>query len=527
MEENRIKPNRLHSLIFESVARTETFRALIEQTDTEMGYKKTADLGEFTSEFEDASRTFMRTGSYGKDSTEIEFSFDSKGRLTEETASFASLFGLAPGEKLYNRLGDSGRGALEDLTRGRRSQAAFTLFTHHRLRPVPVLARSDGHGTFRATAITLRWSNAIAPILKSGYRLTDTEIDVVELLFQGHQPKEIAHRRQRSLETVRTQVRRICDKTDTHGQADILHLIYGLIATTQLMHADQTAAAHGNFMVTLPSGRRIDVECSGPETGKPLLFLHGCLAGRRLPATALERFQDRRIMAPGRPGHGQTQKDDGLGVQDVAQDILYVLNHFGVETVDVLTYDLGAPYALWMAALQPERVSSLTCLAPVPPLVDWLDIWSLPVETRVFSVLSKANPSAAHYLALLGGQRILRQGPGDFGRIVFANSRFDREQIESDEHAQKLFWHGHAWHVERGPHGFLSDAKLSSTNWSAGLPKLEQPVSFLSGEHDRNSPKRGLTQLAALVGAHLTEIPDAGHSLLHTDADAWVPLLGH
>lgn len=517
---------RLRSLIFESIARSDTFPALIEKADAAMRLEADTGLAGLRGEFDDASNVILRSGTYGKGEEEIQFAFDSKAKVTSSTATAVSVFGLAPGESVFDRLGNSGRTALEDIIRGRRSLASLTLFTYPNLRPVPVLVTSQGNDSFHAIAIVLRWTDAIAPLLQSGYHLTDAEVDVVELLFRGHQPKDIAQRRERSLETVRTQIRKICTKTDTHGQADIIHLVYGLIATTQSNQAGLAAEAHGNFMLTAPSGRRIDVECTGPDTGRPLLFLHGCLGGRRLPQDALTRLKDRRIVAPGRPGHGQTQADATLSVQDVAQDLFFVLDFFGIGEVDVLTYDLGAPYGLWMSAIQPARIRSLLCLAPVPPLTDWKDVWSLPVETRVFSVLSRLNPSAAHYFALLGGQRILRQGPADFAKIVFASSRFDRRLVERDETAQRLFWHGHAWHVERGPHGFLADAKLSSQPWHQDLPRLQTPPRFLTGAKDRNTPRSGLKTLANQVGAELNVAESSGHSLIHTSPAKWVDLVG-
>ncbi|MEM6759504.1 MAG: alpha/beta fold hydrolase [Pseudomonadota bacterium] len=513
---------RLRSLIFESIARSDTFGDLIAQTDSAMRRETNQGLQALAAEFDVAAETMLRTGAYGKGDTDIRFEFDAKGCVTTGTASSVSMFGLEPGQNLLDRVGESGHAMVRDMLAGRRSQASFTLFTYPQLRPVPVLAQAVADGAFQAIAISLRWSSAIAPLLRAGYDLTDAEIDVLELLFRGHQPKDIASSRGRSLETVRTQVRNICRKTDTHGQVDIVHLVYGLIATTQSIQADQMAAAQGSFSLKLASGRRMDVECTGPDTGKPLLFLHGCLAGRRLPEAALRRFGNRRIIAPGRPGHGQTPADSGLGLRDVVADLFAVLDHFGVGAIDVLTYDLGAPYGLWMAALAPDRVTSLDCLAPVPPLIDWKDIWTLPVETRVFSVLSRVNPSAARYLALLGGQRILRQGPAGFGKIVFANSHFDRKQVDDDTGAQRMFWHGHAWHVERGPHGFLADATLSSTAWHDGLSPLRTTPRFLLGAQDRNVPRCGITRLASQVAAEICDLPDAGHSLLHAAPKIWL-----
>ena len=519
---NNRQVDHLRNLIFESIARNETFGSLIEQTDAAMRLEPDAGLRHLDPEFASASDTIMQTGAAGQGASEISFAFDRNGRVTTGTATAISVFGLNPGESLTQRLGESGGEVLEDLLRGRRSQASFTLFTQPQLRPVPVFAQSNDAGGFDAIAVVVGWNSAVAPLLKSGFQLTDAEVDVVEMLFRGHQPKEIARSRDRALETVRTQVRTICRKTDTHGHVDVVHLVYGLIATTQFMRGKRAVEAHGNYMLSLSSGRRIDVEVTGPDQGKPLLFLHGCLAGRRLPEAALARFRDRRIIAPARPGHGQSPADADASVQDVARDLLDVLDTFRVERTDVLCYDLGAPFALWMGAMAPDRIASVTCLAPVPPLVNWSEIWALPSETRVFSALSRVNPTAARYLALLGGQRILRQGPAGFAKIVFANAKFDQRMVAASENVQRLFWHGHAWHVERGPDGFLADAALSSRKWDENLPELAVTPRFVLGAEDKNAPAALVRHLQQRVGADTVILPEAGHSMLHANADDWL-----
>lgn len=514
--------HRLRSLIFESVARTDLFGDLIAQTDAAMRTHPDIGLRDLVAEFEDASDIVLRTGAAGQAATEVRFSFDRNGRVITGTASAISVFGLTPGDNLFNRLGDSGHLALEDLIRGKRSQASFTLLTEPRLRPVPVFAQSNENGSYDAVAISVGWNSAVVPVLKAGYQLTDAEIDIVEHLFRGHQLAEIATHRGRALETVRTQVRTICRKTDTRGQVDIVHLVYGLMATTQFLSTEETARAHGNYLLDLPNGHRMDVEVTGSNQGRPLLFLHGCLAGRRLQEAAVRRLSEHRIIAPGRPGHGQTPSDQPSDPKAVAADLCHVLDYFNIAQANVVAYDLGTPFALWLATLAPERVRSLLCLAPVPPLRGWRNLWSLPPETRVFAMLSRTNPSAARYLALLGGQRILRQGPSGFGKIVFANSRQDQELVSASETIQKLFWHGHAWHVERGPDGFLADAQLSSTAWDEGLMRLSQSPVFVLGEVDRNTPQAGVQKLADRVGARTATIATAGHSLLHANAAAWV-----
>jgi len=522
MTDNSTQIARVRSLIFESVSRSNLFESLLDEVDGLIHAPNVPAIDVLSSDFADATTTAHQAAAAGQGATEVRFGIDRKGRILGGSARAISLFSLSPGESLYKRLGESGRAVLEELCSGKRSQGMFTLFADPRPRPVLVLAQFMDDGTIDAFAVLVQWNSAIAPLLRDGFALTEAEVDIVELLFQGNSPKEIARRRERSPDTVRTQLRTICQKTDTHGISDVVHLAYGLIATVSHIQSERGTQAHGNYMVRLPSGCAMDVEITGPIEGRALLFLHGCLGGRRLPAQALQALSHRRIIAPGRPGHGQTRLDARLGLSGMVDDLVAMLDHFHIRQLDVLSYDLGAPFALWLAQRIPERLGSVVSIAPVPPLVRWADMMRLPPETRVFSILSRLNPQAARYLALLGGQRILRQGPEGFGDIVFKTSAFDRKLMQSAPEIQRLFWHGHAWHVEQGPDGFLADARLSSKNWDAKLPRLSVPVTFIAGEEDRNVPLRALSGLADRVGAEMIQVPNCGHSLLHSDPQTWL-----
>lgn len=513
---------RVRGLIFESVSRPVVFETLLTEVDALATEPKSTALDALSPDFTDATTTANQAASIGQGAIEIQFSMDRKGRVLTGSAQAISLFGLLPGERLHDRLGDSGRDALDDLIAGRRSQIMFTLFAESRPRPMLVLAKYSAHETIEAYAVLVRWNSAVAPLLREGFSLTDAEVDIVELLFQGNSPKDIARRRDRSPETVRTQLRTICRKTDTHGHMDLVHLVYGLMATADKLQARHGSASRGHYMLELPSGRHVDVETTGPADGKPLLYLHGCMGGRRLPQQALAALSHRRIIAPGRPGHGQTPADPDLSPQDIARDTIAILDHFNVQQTEVLSYNLGLPYALWLDAVAPGLVSSMTCLSPIPPLTRWADLMALPTEPRVFATLTRLNPAAARYLALLGGQRILQRGTDGVGKILFNRAKCDLAKMDADTETQRLFWHGHAWHVERGPDGFLTDARLSSTSWDNELTVRGTPIQFVVGAHDLNVPPAALNRLAHKVGASISTIPNAGHTLLHADPELWL-----
>jgi DNA-binding CsgD family transcriptional regulator len=60
--------------------------------------------------------------------------------------------------------------------------------------------------------------------IKDIYGLTDAEAEVLRLLVAGHDSEEMAEMRGVSLDTVRTQIKRILAKTDTHGRPALVRL---------------------------------------------------------------------------------------------------------------------------------------------------------------------------------------------------------------------------------------------------------------------------------------------------------------
>lgn len=90
-----------------------------------------------------------------------------------------------------------------------------------------------GTGRTRPGAIIFARDSAQSPpievsLLKDLYQLTPTEIEVVRLACAGHATHEIARRRRVSIETVRSQLKRVYSKTEAIGHADLVRLIYSL-----------------------------------------------------------------------------------------------------------------------------------------------------------------------------------------------------------------------------------------------------------------------------------------------------------
>ena len=65
----------------------------------------------------------------------------------------------------------------------------------------------------------------IASVLRRLHRLTPAEADLAEALLRGETLAGYAARRGRSLNTVRTHLKAVCDKTGCRGQADLMRTL--------------------------------------------------------------------------------------------------------------------------------------------------------------------------------------------------------------------------------------------------------------------------------------------------------------
>jgi pimeloyl-ACP methyl ester carboxylesterase len=102
-----------------------------------------------------------------------------------------------------------------------------------------------------------------------------------------------------------------------------------------------------------------------------ILLIHGNVSSgeffRELMTTLPAEWH---VVAPDLRGYGQTEAlpiDASRGVRDWADDVLAVLDALGWQDADVLGWSMGGGVALQLTLDSPQRVRSLTLVAPVSP----------------------------------------------------------------------------------------------------------------------------------------------------------------
>ena len=100
-------------------------------------------------------------------------------------------------------------------------------------------------------------------------------------------------------------------------------------------------------------------------TGRPLILLHGGLGsgemfGPILPALAAEH----QVIAVDLQGHGRTADiDRPIDTRLMADDIVALIGHLGLDRPDVMGYSLGGGVAFWTAVKHPELIGRLVVVA--------------------------------------------------------------------------------------------------------------------------------------------------------------------
>lgn len=260
----------------------------------------------------------------------------------------------------------------------------------------------------------------------------------------------------------------------------------------------------------LPSGRTLAFAEFGNPNGRPVIYLHG-FPMCRLEASAFDasaRRSNIRLIAPDRPGIGQSSFATRRTILDYAEDVRVLSQHLALPKFAILGVSGGVPYTLGCASALPKELLSGVGILSGMGTYEKSDLALVPMASRITGWLARNVPRTLTAVAsvIVAGLRKLVEWEWFQKRIdrVVENARRSKNQWEKD--AMGISTQDEAndtWTPTRsrerllnavfepfrqGSKGVVQEAALVSQPWGFRLEEIPYPVKIWHGRRDVNAP---------------------------------------
>jgi pimeloyl-ACP methyl ester carboxylesterase len=247
------------------------------------------------------------------------------------------------------------------------------------------------------------------------------------------------------------------------------------------------------------------------EGGRPLLLLHGFTGAKEDFTDWLDPLAELgwHAVAPDQRGHGESHKPDDeahYSFEAFATDLLGLLDSLGWDRGAVLGHSMGGMVVQTAALRAPERFEAIVlmdtshrALRADEGLIE-LGIAIARTEGLAAVIAAQDAVGAQQPLSTGAHQRLLATRPGykEFG---------DRKMLASSPSMYAAMLQA------------ITDA--TGLDRLADLERIAVPTLVVVGEEDRPFRKPAERMAAAIAGAELVVIPDAGHSPQFENPEQW------
>jgi len=269
--------------------------------------------------------------------------------------------------------------------------------------------------------------------------------------------------------------------------------------------------------LSLSTGVILKVQLGGPESGEPVIFLHGFPESHRTWRFQMQALSARyRVVAPDQRGFGGSDKPEGVEAYQtdrVVEDLFALADALGIGAFTLVGHDWGGA-AAWLAALRdPQRVRRLAIVNAPHPLIFQRTLIDDEEQRAASQYINRfREPGMEALIAAMGLETFFEKS---FGAHVDLRKVPEAErQAYLDDWAQPgaltsmLNWY-RASPIEVPEPGEKAHKPL----WTmAPFPKLAMPVLVVWGMKDKALLPVQLDGLHALVpDLRIVIERDAGH----------------
>ena len=376
----------------------------------------------------------------------------------------------------------------------------------------------------------LGWPAALDRTLQEAFGLSAAEIDVVKGLVTSRSVREIAAERKRSVETIRTQIKAILQKTETRGQAELVRVCLSLmdiVSVTEDAHRASSAAAPAStgvleprhpIVLTRPDGRRSDHLVLGDPNGRAVLYFPVDYGLVRWTAEAEAEAERRglRVIVPIRAGYGHST---GLPAgtdptEHAVGDAIAALDHHGAGAAPIISFGTDSYFAHALASRHPGRVSALILAGGGLPFLNAAQYERMHKWHRFIIANARYAPRMLPFMVKAGFSLARRIGKVGFLRAVHGDCPGDLELFDRPDVREAMITGSevslsadHSAHV-----AFANECVAQQRDWSDMVRAASDvPTVFFSGRQDPMAPPATLEEWReAFPSIDFRSCPEAG-----------------
>ena len=283
-----------------------------------------------------------------------------------------------------------------------------------------------------------------------------------------------------------------------------------------------------NFF-TRANGDRVDYFESGSGSDL-LIYHHGTPSAGPLHDDLLEpaAASELRIVELVRPGYGNSTRQPGRSVADVAALANELASHLNFEKYVTMGWSGGGPHALANVALSPERCVAAMSLAGVGMFgesdLNFLEGMGQDNHDE-FGAAVVGESTIREYLLPIAAELKEVTGPQIVEVMGSLLPEVDRAALTGkygEEQAEDF-----RWSVHTGVDGWLDDDIAFTKSWGFKLEEIENPVAIWQGGEDLMVPLAHGKWLASKIPhAQVNLVQGQGHisigELAFADGFAWL-----
>lgn len=243
--------------------------------------------------------------------------------------------------------------------------------------------------------------------------------------------------------------------------------------------------------LTLPDGRDLEVEVSGPDQAPVLLFHHGTpgTAGQFGGMAAEVHAREHRLVTWSRAGYGASSRRPGRSVADEVTDAMAVLDHVGADTCAVAGWSGGGPHALACGAVASERVRGVLSIAGVGPFgaadLDFLEGMGQE-NLDEFGTALEGEAALRAYLEAIRPELLQVTGDQIVDQLETLLPPVDRDSLTGE--FGDFLAEGFRDAVSVGVDGWLDDDLAFTRPWGFDLGTITVPTYIWQGSEDLMVP---------------------------------------